>query len=87
MHGPTTPTMGRGMLLFAALIFALGLYLLVSRQWLNAGLWLAIAVFMSCYGTLMSARSSRWDKALLGIATLAGLVAFGLVIKLFGFGF
>ncbi len=87
MHGSPTPTMGRGMLLFAALIFALSVYLLITRQWLNGSLWLALAVFMSCYGTLVSARSSRWDKVLLGLGVVAGLLALGLVIKLSGFGF
>ena len=79
--------MGRGMLIFAALMLALGLYLLATRQWLNGLLWLTIAIFIGCYGTLMSSRSSRWDKILLGIGALAALTAFGLVMKLTGFGF
>lgn len=80
LHGPPTPVMGRGMLLFAALVGGLGIFLLAGRDWRNGGLWLSVAIFLGCYGLLMGDHLMRWNKALLVVGGMAGVVAFGFAV-------
>ncbi|GAC1357371.1 MAG: hypothetical protein NVSMB42_16410 [Herpetosiphon sp.] len=84
MHGPSTPALGRGMLLFGALMLGLALYLVWTHQWLNAGLWLTVAVFSGCYGAIVSLPHRRWDKLLLLVGLLAGVIAFCLAVWIGG---
>lgn len=54
MLNPDDPTTGRGLLLFAALMFGFGLFVGIGRAaWWDAAFWLSIAGFMACYGALM----------------------------------
>lgn len=82
MHGLPSPAMGRAMLLFAVLIGGLGLYILATREWLQGGFWLAVGVFVGCYGLVLRERHARWDRWVLGVGLAAGVIAFALAIAL-----
>jgi hypothetical protein len=82
MFDPTPSTTGRGLLLFAALMLGLALFLGIVRQdWSNAGLWGAIAVFMACYGALTLDALPRLQRLLLIVGLLAGGVALWLALR------
>jgi uncharacterized membrane protein len=81
MIGPSHPG-GRAMLLFAALMLGLAIFLGVGRQsWREAAFWLAIAVFMGCYGALTLNALPRLHRLLLIAGLVAGAVAFGLALQ------
>lgn len=82
MYGPPHQPTGRSMLLFAAMMFGLGCFLLLGRQWQIGGLWLAIALCIGSYGLLLIRRATAWDKILVVIGIMAGLIAFGLALSL-----
>lgn len=78
---PSNPTVGRSALLFAALISGFGLVLLATRaSWRDGALWLAIGVFMACYGAISLDLFPVLRRAWLLIGLIAGGVAFWLVL-------
>ncbi len=83
MHGEGDPTTGRGMLLFAAIMFGFGLYVGISGpNWEGATLWLALAGFMGCFGALMLNLLPRLHRALLVVGFIAGALAFVLAVRM-----
>jgi hypothetical protein len=81
MFDPSRRTTGRGLLLFAAIMLGLGLVLGVTQQaWQDAALWLAIAVFMACYGIIMLGVLQRLHRLLLIVGLLAGGTALWLAL-------
>src|SRR5687768_3976538 len=85
MHGPPDTQTGRGMLLFAALVLVLALWMSLGRgDWTGAWLWFALAVFLGCYGAMMAGLISRWQRVLLVIGLVSGLVAFVLALRATG---
>ncbi|HEX6288743.1 MAG TPA: hypothetical protein VFZ66_06105 [Herpetosiphonaceae bacterium] len=84
---PSNPTVGRGALLFAALMFGLSIFLGVARRdWREAIFWLAISLFMACYGGLMLNVVPQIHRLLLIVGLLAGGVAFWMALQA-SFGF
>jgi hypothetical protein len=70
------------MLLFAALMLGLAIFLGLGRQaWREAIFWLAIAVFMACYGTLTLNTLPALHRLVLLLGLAAGMVAFGLALQ------
>lgn len=82
MLNPSNRTTGRSALLFAALMLGLGLFLGLARQaWRDAVLWLAIAAFMACYGTITLGVWPRLHKFLLGLGLIAAALAFWFALQ------
>ena len=85
MHGPPDDHMGRGMLLFAALMLVLALWMSIGgNQWRDAVLWYALAIFFGSYGALLGGASERWHRPLLVLGLAAGLVAFVAALRSVG---
>lgn len=85
MHGPPEMPMGRGMLLFAALMLVLALWISLGRgEWAAAGLWYALAAFFACYGAIISGALERWRQLLLALGLVSGVVAFGYALWMAG---
>lgn len=87
MLNPSNPTLGRGLLLFAALLLGLSGYLaavewLPFGRWHDAVMWLAVAIFMACYGLITLGALERWHRLLLLIGFAAGAAAFGIAVQL-----
>lgn len=87
MLNPSNPTLGRGLLLFAALLLGLSGYLaavegLPFGRWQDAAMWLAVAVFMACYGLITLGALARWHRSLLLLGFAAGAVAFVIAVQL-----
>lgn len=87
MLNPSNPTLGRGLLLFAALLLGLSGYLaavegLPFGRWHDAGMWLAVAIFMACYGLITLGALERWHRLLLLLGFVAGGVAFSFAVQL-----
>jgi hypothetical protein len=77
MHGPPDTSMGRGMLLGAALMLVLALWMSFGRgEWAEAVVWYAIAIFFASYGGLLGGADERWHRPLLLAGLLSGIVAF-----------
>ena len=88
MHGPPDTQMGRGMLLFAAIMAILALWVSLGRgAWVDAGLWYALAVFFACFGTLMAEVPEHWHRPLLIVGLGAGIIAFGFALRMAGVAF
>jgi hypothetical protein len=78
---PSRNTTGRGLLLFAVLMLGLGLFVgLVRQAWQDAALWLAAAIFMACYGTIMLGALPQLHRLLLVIGLITGVIAIGLAL-------
>ncbi len=85
MHGPPDTQTGRGMLLFAAVVLFLALWMSLARgQWAEAALWYALATFLGCYGAMMGGAPERWHRILLVLGLGAGVIAFGLALRMVG---
>ena len=85
MHGPPETQTGRGMLFFAAVVLVLALWMSLGRgQWAEAALWYALAAFLGCYGGLMAGTPERWHRPLLVFGLVAGVIAFGLALRMVG---
>jgi hypothetical protein len=70
------------MLLFAALMLGLAIFLGLGRQaWREAVFWLAIAVFMACYGALTLNALPQLHRLLLILGLAAGAIAFWLALQ------
>jgi len=72
MLNPPDNTTGRGLLLFAALMFGLTGYLAWRGNFYDAALWLAFAVCITCYGFIILNLFPRLHRLLLGIGLVAG---------------
>lgn len=82
MLNPSNNSTGRSALLFAALLLGLGLFLGLARQaWRDAALWLALATFMACYGTITLGALPKLHKLLLGVGLIAATLAFWLAVQ------
>jgi hypothetical protein len=69
--------MGRGMLLFGALMLVLACWMSLGRgEWRDAVMWFALAIFFGSYGGLLGGASERWHRPLLVLGLVAGGVAF-----------
>jgi hypothetical protein len=85
MHGPPDTQTGRGMLLFGALVLVLAVWMSLGRgDWAGASLWFALAAFLGCYGAMMAGLLPRWQRVLLVIGLLSGVVAFVLALRATG---
>ncbi len=82
MHGSPPPALGRGMLGFAAFLLVFGAWQAWHGLGLVAGLWLALAVTLACFGWLTDRPASRWDRVALVLGLVAGLVALGCAVVL-----
>lgn len=77
---PNTQT-GRAMLISAVLVLALALWMsLGDGRWLDASLYYALAIVFACYGALLSEVAPRWNRLLVIVGLLAGVVAFGMAV-------
>ena len=73
------------MLLFAIIVFSLGLWTAFGLgSWANAGLWLSLGVFLSCFSAILGDRLVRLHRLLLVIGLIAGIVAFGFALRMSG---
>ena len=85
MREPPYGQSGRPILLFAAVVLVLALWMsLGNGQWTDSVLWYALAAFLGCYGLLMSNVAERWNRPLLAVGLLAGAAAFGLALRMVG---
>lgn len=83
MHGPPNLQTGRGMLMAGGIILILALWMSVGRgEWLQSGLWYALAIFLVTFGSLMSDATARWRRVLLVVGLASGMVAFGFALWL-----
>ncbi len=81
MFDPSRRTTGRGLLLFAIIMLGLGIFLGITQQaWRDAALWIAISIFMACYGIIMLGALQRLHRLLLIIGLLAGGAALWLAL-------
>lgn len=81
MFNPSNPATGRGLLLFALFLTGLGLFLGLARgQWQEAGMWIALAIFLGCYGAITLDLLPRFHRLLLVIGFAAGGIAFVLAL-------
>jgi hypothetical protein len=81
MFNPSDPATGRGLLLFALFLLGLGLFLGVARsQWVEAALWVSLAIFLGCYGAIMRDLLPHLHRVLLVIGFAAGGIAFVLAL-------
>jgi hypothetical protein len=77
MINPLDPATGRGLLIFAVIIFVFGLFIGIVRQaWQDATMLLSIAILMSCYGAIMLNALPRLHRWLLLIGLVTGATAF-----------
>jgi MFS-type transporter involved in bile tolerance (Atg22 family) len=82
MLEPSDPTIGRGALLFAALMFGFAIFLGWWRHaWHDALFWFAIAVFIGSYGMLMTHWMPRLHQWLLIVGLIAGGIAFWFAVE------
>lgn len=84
---PSNQTLGRGLLLFAALMLGLSGYLGMVQgarlgQWRDAGLWLAVAIFMACHGLITLGVWARWQRLLLLLGFASGAAALWIAVQL-----
>lgn len=91
MLRPSDRTLGRGLLLFAALMLGLSVYLGVVQglrlgRWQDALLWLAVAIFMACHGLITLGALPRWQRLLLVVGLVAGVVALLIAVQLASVG-
>ncbi len=71
------PTTGRGLLIFAAIIFVFGLFVGIAQQALrDAVTLLSIAVFMGCYGVIMLNKLPHLHRGLLILGLASGVAGF-----------
>ncbi len=85
MREPPYGQSGRPILFFAAIVLVLALWMsLGNGQWLDSALWYALAACLACYGILMSNVADRWNRPVLVIGLLAGVVAFGMALRMVG---
>jgi hypothetical protein len=85
MREPPYGQSGRPILFFAAIVLVLALWMsLGNGQWIDSALWYALAAFLGCYGLLMSNLGERWNRPLLVAGLLAGVVAFGMALRMVG---
>jgi hypothetical protein len=85
MHEPSNTHTGRAMLLFAALMLGLALWIGLGRgQWADTGLWFGLAGFFACYGGLMDGAPERWHRLLLIAGLASGVVAFVFAVRMAG---
>lgn len=77
MLDPSNLAFGRALLLFAALLGALSLYLgaIDGTQPHEAIFWLALALFMACYGLIQLGALPRLQPVWLVLGLAAGVVA------------
>ncbi len=88
MHGPPETQTGRGMLFFAVVALILALWMSIGNSdWAGARLWLALAVFLGCYGAMMSGAPERWHRPLVVVGLVAGAFAFFFALGAAGLGF
>jgi hypothetical protein len=85
MHGPPDNHMGRGMLLFAAFMLVLALWMSLGQgAWSDSVIWYAVAVFFASYGVLLGSPDEQWHRPLLVIGLLSGIVAFVAALRSVG---
>ncbi len=81
MFHPSGSSAGKGILVFALIMLALGLWTGVSRRaWTDAMLWIAIAIFLGSYGAISADLLPRFRRALLIAGLAAGVLAFALAL-------
>lgn len=80
MLNPMDRTTGRGLVLFAVLLAGLSAFLAVRQAWSDAAVWLAVAIFLACYGMIQLNLLPRWRKAWLALGLAAGIAAFAIVL-------
>lgn len=78
---PSNPTLGRGLLLFAALIGGLSAVLAVQGSWRDAALWFAVSIVAACYGLITLNWLQGQQRWLLVLGLAAGVTAFGLALQ------
>jgi hypothetical protein len=82
MFNPPGASTGKSILVFAAIMLGVGLWTGLGRQaWADATLWIAIAVFLACYGAISADLLPQFRRALLAAGLLAGGLAFGLALR------
>ncbi len=78
MYAPSDPHTGRGMLIFAAVALVLALWMSAGRgDWAQSVLWYALAGVMACGGALFAGMAARWNRLLLVVGLVCGVIAFG----------
>ena len=82
MHGPPNVHTGRGLLIFAAVLVVLALWMsFINQQWLDAGLFFALGIVFGCYGAILNNYAAEWQRILLGVGLVAGIAAFVLALR------
>ncbi len=71
------------MLFFAAIMLVFGLYVgFSSADWTGAALWLSIAVFFGCFGSMTLNLVPRLQRFVLVFGLFAGVIAFILALRM-----
>lgn len=84
---PSNQALGRGLLLFAALMLGLSGYLAVAQglplgRWLDTAMWLAVSILSACYGLITLGALARWHRPLLLLGCIAGAAALWIAVQL-----
>jgi Na+/H+ antiporter NhaD/arsenite permease-like protein len=82
MLGPPNAHSGRGLMIFAAVLVVLALWMsLGNQQWLQAALFGSLAVMFGCYGAMLNDLFPRGQRVLLVVGLVAGVTAFVLALR------
>ena len=75
MFNPSSRITGQALLFFGALLLGLSAFSAWQQAWRDAALWLAVAVFAACYGTIQLDLASRWRTLWLVLGLCGGGMA------------
>ncbi len=82
MGGPPNVHTGRGLMIFAVFLVLLALWMsVVNGQWFDAGLFYALGIVFGCYGAILNNYAPQWQRLLLGLGLVAGIIAFVLALR------
>jgi hypothetical protein len=76
MLNPSDPTVGRGLVLFAAIMFAFSIFLATRGAWQDASLWSTVSIFLACFGLITLDWLPRLRRLFLVVGLTAGIAAF-----------
>ncbi len=87
MQAPPGPQSSRGMLVIGVITGLIALWIsFVQGAWIDAALWYAVAIFAGSFGGLLGNAPERWHRPLVVLGLAAGVLAFGLALRMVSMG-